>query len=64
MPQEQLESIEPCALRRQFARTLYAVSFHSGKETFILLTLYILCGEGEQERLLELRAIAPRLAAA
>ncbi len=62
VPQEQLDRIEPGALRRQFARTPYAVSFRSGTKTFILVTLHILYGEDEEERLPEIRAIAEWLA--
>lgn len=62
VPQEQLDRIEPGALRRQFARTPYAVSFRSGTKTFILVTLHILYGEDEEERLPEISAIAEWLA--
>jgi hypothetical protein len=58
VPQEQLGSIGPGALNRQFARTPYAVSFRSGDKTFILVTLHVLYGEDEEERLPELKAIA------
>ncbi len=58
VPQEQLERIEPGALRRQFARTPYAVSFRAGTKTFVLVTLHVLYGEDEEERVPELRAIA------
>jgi endonuclease/exonuclease/phosphatase family metal-dependent hydrolase len=62
VPQEQLERIETGALQKQFARTPYAVSFRSGEETFVLITLHILYGESEEERLPELKAIAEWLA--
>src|SRR5215210_8239055 len=62
IPQEQLDSIEPGALGRQFARTPYVVSFRSREKTFILITLHVLYGENEQERLPEIRAIAEWLA--
>jgi endonuclease/exonuclease/phosphatase family metal-dependent hydrolase len=62
VPQEQLDRIEPGALRKQFARTPYAVSFRSGSKTFILITLHVLYGENEEERLPEIRAIAEWLA--
>src|ERR671916_2325197 len=58
VPQEQLGSIGSDALQRQFARTPYAVSFRSGTKTFILVTLHVLYGEREEERVPELRAIA------
>ena len=63
VPQEQLDRVDPDALRRQFARTPYAVSFRSGGKTFVLVTLHVLYGEDEQERLPELTAIAEWLAA-
>ena len=62
VPQEQLDRIEPGALRRQFARTPYAVSFRSGKETFILVTLHVRYGSGPEDRIDELSAIAQWLA--
>jgi endonuclease/exonuclease/phosphatase family metal-dependent hydrolase len=62
VPQEQLGAIEPGALQRQFARTPYAVSFRSGMKTFILITLHVLYGENEEERLPEIKAIAEWLA--
>ncbi|MGH2751819.1 MAG: endonuclease/exonuclease/phosphatase family protein [Actinomycetota bacterium] len=52
------EHIEPNALRTQFARTPYAVSFSSGQQTFILVTLHVLYGESAEHRLGELRGIA------
>jgi endonuclease/exonuclease/phosphatase family metal-dependent hydrolase len=61
VPEERLGAIESDALRRQFARTPYAVSFRSGAKTFVLVTLHVLYGENE-ERLPELRAIADWLA--
>ena len=60
--QEQLERIEPGALRRQFARTPYSVSFRSRGKTFVLVTLHVLYGEDEEERVPELEAIADWLA--
>src|ERR671916_396572 len=62
VPQEQLERIGLDALERQFARTPYAVSFRAGKETFVLITLHVLYGESEEERLPEIKAIAEWLA--
>ena len=62
VPEERLDRIEPGALTRQFARTPYAVSFRSGGKTFVLVTLHVLYGEDEEERLPELRAIAGWLA--
>ena len=62
VPEEQLGPIGPDALQRQFARTPYAVSFRSAQKTFILITLHVLYGEDEEERLPEIRAIAEWLA--
>src|SRR5918997_2210445 len=62
VPQEQLGSIGSDALQRQFARTPYAVSFRSNTKTFILITLHVLYGESEEERVPELKAIAEWLA--
>lgn len=64
VPQEQLERdrIRPGALDRQFARTPYAVSFRSSTKTFILVTLHVDYGDGAEERVPELKAIAEWLA--
>jgi endonuclease/exonuclease/phosphatase family metal-dependent hydrolase len=62
VPQERLGPIGSDALQRQFARTPYAVSFRSGGKTFILVTLHVLYGEDEDERVPEIRAIAEWLA--
>jgi endonuclease/exonuclease/phosphatase family metal-dependent hydrolase len=62
VPEEQLGPIGSDALQRQFARTPYAVSFRSGEKTFILVTLHVIYGEDEQERLPEIMAIAEWLA--
>lgn len=61
VPEEQLKSIKPDALRRQFARTPYAVSFFSAGKTFILVTLHVIYGQ-PKERIPELKAIAEWLA--
>lgn len=58
LPAEELTQVEPDALQRQFARTPYAVSFRSGDQTFILVTLHVLYGDSPTERTPELRAIA------
>ena len=52
VPPEWLVEIEENALKRQFARTPYAVSFKAKDATFILVTLHVLFGE-EEERSLE-----------
>jgi endonuclease/exonuclease/phosphatase family metal-dependent hydrolase len=62
VPPEWLTEIAPDALRRQFARTPYAVSFQAGEATVILVTLHVLYGGAAAERVPELRAIARWLA--
>ena len=49
-------------IRRQFARTPYAVSFTRGTTRFTLVTLHILYGSTAADRVPELRAIAEWLA--
>jgi endonuclease/exonuclease/phosphatase family metal-dependent hydrolase len=60
VPREQLDrrDITEGALREQFARTPYAVSFRAGDQTFILVTLHVLYGDSADARTPELRAIA------
>lgn len=58
VPEEQLKSIAPDALQRQFARTPYAVGFRSVGTTFVLVTLHVLYGKKAGERIPELKAIA------
>ena len=62
VPEEKLGNIAPDALNKQFARTPYAVSFHSAGKTFILVTLHVFYGQQAQERVAELKAIAEWLA--
>lgn len=62
VPEEEKSSIAGDALSRQFARTPFAVSFKSGGETFVLVTLHVLYGESPEDRAPELRAIAEWLA--
>lgn len=50
------------ALREQFVRTPYAVSFLGGGQTFILVTLHVIYGKKAEERTGELAAIAEWLA--
>lgn len=60
IPDDILESnkaLNTLSLKRQFARTPYAVSFLVGGRTFVLLTLHVLFGTTD-ERIPELRAIA------
>jgi len=58
VPPEWLTEIPENALRRQFARTPYAVSFKAGKTTFILVTLHVDYGDSTADRRDELKAIA------
>ena len=58
VPPEWLLEIAPEALKRQFARAPYAVSFQAGDTTVILVTLHVLYGNAAAERVPELRAIA------
>ena len=58
VPQEWLEEIGADAMKRQFARTPYAVSFVSGGTTFILVTTHIVYGNTAADRVPELKAIA------
>lgn len=62
VPGEQDRKIPAGALNRQFARTPYAVSFLSGGQTFILVTLHVVYGKSPAERIPELKAIADWLA--
>jgi len=58
VPQEWLGEISPDALRQQFARTPYAVSFLAGQATFILVTVHIDYGDKAADRVPKLQAIA------
>ncbi len=58
VPPERLDRLEANALREQFCRTPYAVSFVRGKSTFILVTLHILFGDVDDDRIPELNEIA------
>ena len=58
VPPEWLDEIEPDALRHQFVRTPYAVSFRRDDATFILVTLHIDYGDTSTDRIPELRGIA------
>ena len=58
VPPEWLKEIGEDALKRQFARTPYAVSFVAGLTTFILVTAHIDYGEKAAKRIPELKAIA------
>lgn len=52
------EDIGEDALRTQFVRTPYAVSFRAGSTTFILVALHVLYGDRSAERIPELQGIA------
>lgn len=58
IPPEWLDGKDTDGLRRQFARTPYAVGFRSAGATFILVTLHVTWGSGAADRAPELRAIA------
>ena len=58
VPEEKLGQVASDAMRRQFARTPYAVSFEAGSRTFILITLHVLYGKTPAERVPELKTIA------
>ena len=59
VPPEWLSEVGEDALRRQFARTPYAVSFKAQNTTFVLVTLHIVYGTDEDPsaRVPELKAI-------
>lgn len=58
VPEEWEDDINDAALAKQFVRSPYAVSFQSGKHTFILVTLHILYGDSPKSRIRELKGIA------
>ncbi|MCK0133367.1 endonuclease/exonuclease/phosphatase family protein [Arenibacter sp. S6351L] len=58
VPEEWEDDINDGALAKQFVRSPYAVSFQSGKHTFILVTLHILYGDSRKSRIQELKGIA------
>ena len=62
VPKEELDVISQGNLQEQFARTPYAVSFKTGDQTFILVTLHVKYGESKKDRVPELEAIAKWLA--
>lgn len=62
VPKEWYDNIDADALNEQFVRTPYAVSFISGKQTFILVTLHIKYGKKSKDRIKELKGIAQWLA--
>jgi len=62
VPEEWIQRVREDALRRQFARTPYGVSFLSAGCTFILVTLHVIYGEHADQRIPELTGIAEWLA--
>lgn len=58
VPQEWLKEVGQNALREQFVRSPYAVSFRSENQTFILVTLHIKYGKKSKDRIAELKGIA------
>jgi exonuclease III len=58
VPKVRLDLIGENALREQFARTPYAVSFLRGDATLILVTLHVLFGDVAANRIPELRELA------
>jgi len=58
VPNEWTDRASQEAMDRQFVRTPYAVSFQSGPQTFILVTLHILYGNSSSSRIGELQGIA------
>ncbi len=58
IPKEWLDEVGKSALREQFVRAPYAVSFLSEKTTFILVTLHVKYGKSGSDRIAELNAIA------
>ena len=57
VPPERL-NIGADALTQQFARSPYAVSFQRANSTVIFVTLHVLFGKNEDDRIPELKAIA------
>jgi exonuclease III len=57
VPKEYLKN-KKYSLQEQFARTPYAVSFKSGKKTFVLLTLHVYYGSSASDRVAELSGVA------
>ncbi len=58
VPPEWLAETSPNALKNQFARTPYAVSFLSQGQTFVLVTLHVLWGDSAAQRTPELAGVA------
>lgn len=62
VPDEWRTSIKDAALKEQFVRSPYAVSFKSNNQTFILVTLHILYGDVSADRINEIQGIAKWMA--
>lgn len=62
VPDEWKNSITDVALKEQFVRSPYAVSFRSNDQTFILVTLHILYGDKSEDRINEISGIAKWMA--
>ena len=58
VPAEWMNEVSPAALKTQFARSPYAVSFIRKQATFILTVLHVTYGEGATSRIPELKGIA------
>ncbi len=58
VPPEWLNEVSPDALKTQFARSPYAVSFLRKEATFILTVLHVTYGESATSRIPELKGIA------
>lgn len=58
VPPEWMNEVGKDALRTQFARTPYAVSFKAGNSTFVLATLHVTFGGQAADRIPELKGIA------
>jgi endonuclease/exonuclease/phosphatase family metal-dependent hydrolase len=58
IPQDWLDETGEGALKRQFDRTPYAVSFRSGPDTVLLVTAHIKYGDRASDRIPELKGIA------
>jgi endonuclease/exonuclease/phosphatase family metal-dependent hydrolase len=63
VPEEGLEGFGRDTLKKQFARSPYAVSFGTAKEAFTLVTLHVLYGKNADDRTGELGAIGRWLSA-
>ena len=58
VPIENETTLTEAGLKKQFARTPYAVSFESQGVTFTLVTLHVLWGSNAMQRLPEIKEIA------